>query len=139
MKQVRVRLVAVLDSIAVRADIPGNTVKTSGAVVAVGDGIAAVRAETGVSADDSGGFVRSGESAADQPGDAFAVRLKSSVIGKGTGTDGIGHSAALAGAVIAELDIRGGVGIVDTGQFSGIGVVAVGGCDGRSFGPRRVC
>ncbi|WP_339132868.1 MAG: hypothetical protein WGN25_11300 [Candidatus Electrothrix sp. GW3-4] len=33
-----------------RTDIPGNTSEASGAVIAIGDGIAAVRAEAGVSA-----------------------------------------------------------------------------------------
>ena len=113
-----------------RADIPGNTSEASGAVVAVGDGIAAVRAEAGVSADDSGGFIGAGEGSVDQPGDAFSLGLKSGVIGKGTGTDRITDRMPLAGTVIGEADIRGGVGIINPGQFAGVRVIAVGGDQG---------
>ncbi len=51
-----------------RIDIPGNTVEASGAVIAIGDGIAAVRAEAGVSTRHSDRIIGSGKGAADQPG-----------------------------------------------------------------------
>ena len=60
-----------------------------------------------VSAGHSGCVVGTGESAADQPAYGFSLGPESGVIGKGTGTDGIDHSAALPGAVVGKPDIRG--------------------------------
>ena len=60
------------------------------------------------------------EGAADQPGQGFGLGLESGVIGKGTGTDGVGHSAALPGTIIGKPDIRGGVGIINADQFAGV-------------------
>ena len=113
-----------------RIDIPGRTAKSSGAVVTVVHRITAVRAEAGVSADDSGGFIGAGKGSADQAGYALGIRLEFGGIDKGPAAHRISNSMPLAGTVIGEPDIRGGVGVINPGQFAGIRIVAVGGDQG---------
>ena len=82
--------------------------------------------QSGISADYTRSRIISGNGFAVQPStDGFGGRLQSRIISESSGTDCVGNLVLLPGTGVAESNILSAVGIIYSGVFAGITVIAV--------------